>query len=91
MQWLTPLYVLALLASSAVRLWLAERQAAAVARHRDAVPVPFKDSVSAVDHAKAADYTLAKVRLARISTIVDAALVLWLTLGGAIATVDSLS
>jgi STE24 endopeptidase len=89
MQWLTPLYVLALLASSAVRLWLAERQAAAVARHRDAVPVPFKDSVSAADHAKAADYTLAKVRLARISTIVDAALVLWLTLGGGIATVDS--
>ena len=90
MHWLTPLFVLALLASSALRLWLSERQAAAVARHRAAVPVPFAQSVSAAEHAKAADYTTAKVRLGRISTLVDAALVLWLTLGGGIAALDAL-
>jgi len=34
------------------------------------------------EHGKAADYTLAKLRLGRIVTIVDAALTLLLTVGG---------
>lgn len=90
MRWLTPLFLLAVLGSCATRLWLARRQAANVARHRGTVPAPFVASVSAAEHAKAADYTIAKLRFGRITMVVDAALLLWLTLGGGIAALDTL-
>jgi STE24 endopeptidase len=90
MHWLTALFVAVLLAGAAVELWLAQRQAAAVARHRQAVPAPFAASVSAADHARAADYTLAKVRFGRIGTLLDAILTLGLTVGGGIAAIDAL-
>jgi len=35
MRWLTPVFILAVLASLAIELWLSQRQARAVARHRD--------------------------------------------------------
>jgi STE24 endopeptidase len=90
MHWLTPLFVVAVLASSAIGLWLSQRQAATVARYRNQVPAPFADSVSSAEHAKAADYTIARVRFGRIGAVVDAALVLALTVGGGIAAVDAL-
>src|ERR1700752_1743159 len=90
MHWLTPLFVGGVVASSAVGLWLSERQAATVARHRNQVPAPFADSVSRAEHGKAADYTIAKVRFGRIRALVDAALPPALPLGGGIAAVDAL-
>jgi STE24 endopeptidase len=90
MHWLTPIFVLAVLAGTALELWLSSRQASAVARHRDAVPTAFAGSVSAAEHAKAADYTLAKERVARVGALLDAALTLALTVGGGIAAVDAL-
>jgi STE24 endopeptidase len=90
MAWLTPLFVLAVLAGLALELWLSHRQVTAVARHRGVVPEPFAGSVSAEEHAKAADYTIAKVRLGRISLSLDAALVLALTIGGGLAALDVL-
>jgi STE24 endopeptidase len=90
MRWLTPLFVSALLLGAAIELWLSHRQAAAVARHRGEVPGPFAASVSAEEHARAADYTLAKVRLARIGLGLDTALTLALTIGGGLAAIDAL-
>ena len=90
MEWLTPLFVFAVLAGLAVELWLAQRQAAAIARHRGAVPQEFAASISREQHARAADYTTAKLRLGRIGSIVDAALVLALTVGGGLGTIDAL-
>jgi STE24 endopeptidase len=89
MAWLTPLFVLAVLAGAAIELWLGERQRTAVLRHRGAVPEPFAASISAHEHARAADYTIAKLRLGRIGLAVDAALVLALTLGGGLAALDA--
>ena len=90
MEWLTPLFVLAVLAGAAIELWLGERQRSAVAHHRGVVPEPFATSVSAAEHARAADYTIAKLRLGRIGLAVDAALVLGLTVGGGLAALDAL-
>lgn len=90
MEWLTPLFILAVLGGFALELWLAQRQMATVARHRGVVPAPFAASVSAADHARAADYTVAKVRLGRIGSGLDAALVLALTVGGGLAALDAL-
>jgi STE24 endopeptidase len=90
MPWLTPLFVGAVLLGAGLELWLSGRQAAAVSRHRNEVPGPFAGSVTAQDHAKAADYTVAKARLGRITTVVDVALTLALTIGGGIAAIDAL-
>ncbi len=90
MSWLTPLFILAVVAGVAIELWLAQRQTAAVASHRDEVPGPFAGSVSADEHRKAADYTLAKLRFGRAGALVDAALTVALTIGGGIAALDAL-
>src|ERR1700752_4090828 len=90
MHWLTSLFILALLAGLALDLWLSQRQLIAVARHRSEVPAPFAGSVSADEHGKAADYTIAKVRFGRMSAVVDAIVLLLLTVGGGIAIIDRL-
>ncbi len=90
MQWLTPIFIVAVVLGTAIELWLSQRQASAVAGHRGRVPPPFADSISAAEHAKAADYTLAKVRFGRIATLIDAALLLALTVGGGVAALDGL-
>ena len=90
MAWLTPLFISALVIGTLLELWLSGRQVATVTAHRGAVPGPFAGSVSAQEHAKAADYTIAKARLGRLTTLVDAALTLALTVGGGIAAIDAL-
>jgi STE24 endopeptidase len=77
------------MAGAAIELWLSWRQEATVASLRSAVPLPFAASVTAAEHAKAADYTIAKARFGRIGTLVDAALTLALTVGGGIAALDA--
>ncbi|HTD12352.1 MAG TPA: M48 family metallopeptidase [Steroidobacteraceae bacterium] len=90
MSWLTPVFILAVLAGTTIELWLSRRQELTVARLRAEVPQPFATSVTAAEHARAADYTIAKVRLGRIGTVVDAVLTLALTIGGGISLFDTL-
>jgi STE24 endopeptidase len=85
--WLTFLFACALALHLAVRWWLSRRQIAFVLAHRDSVPAPFEGTVPLEDHARAASYTVAKQRLALLDSLVGAALLLWLTLGGGIDTV----
>jgi STE24 endopeptidase len=90
MQWLTPVFVVAVIAETITRLWLSTRQIAAVRAHRDRVPEQFRDQVELADQQKAADYTVARATLGRLDTVVDAILRLAFTLGGGIAVIDSL-
>jgi STE24 endopeptidase len=90
MSWLTPLFILAVLAGTALELWLSWRQGAAVAGHRHEVPAAFAAAVSSSEHGKAADYTLAKLRFGRLGSVVEALLTLALTVGGGIAAIDAL-
>ncbi len=80
-------FVLTLAVSLGVRLWLARRQVAHVAAHRDAVPEAFAARIGIVAHRKAADYTVAKQRLAMLHSVVDALLLLAMTLGGGLAAI----
>lgn len=80
----TLLFLLALASSTGLRLWLAQRQFRHVTAHRQAVPADFAGQVPLEAHQKAADYTCAKVRLAQADTVLDAAVLLGLTLGGGI-------
>ena len=90
MNWLTALFVAAVLISTALELWLSQRQITAVRVHRSRVPEPFADSVSTQEHAKAADYTIARARFGRIAEIMNAMVTLALTVGGGIAAIDAL-
>jgi STE24 endopeptidase len=90
MNWATILFVAAVVAATATELWLAARQVAAVEAHRDRIPQAFAGRLSQEDHRKAADYTVAKVRLGNIGAMINAALTLALTVGGGIAAIDRL-
>jgi STE24 endopeptidase len=74
---------LALLANVLLKFWLNARQVRSVATHRAAVPSAFASTLSLADHQKAADYTLAKIRVSQLDVVIDAACLLaWTLLGG---------
>lgn len=80
---LTLLFAAALIASVAVKYWLAWRQLRHVTAHRAAVPEAFASRVSLDAHRRAADYTVAKGRFGLLVTAASAAVVLgWTLLGG---------
>ena len=79
-SWLFALLVLAWLAA---RLWLATRQIRHVAMHRAQVPAAFAATIPLDKHQRAADYTIAKARLALLAMAFSAAVTLgWTLLGG---------
>jgi len=88
MHWLTWLFLLLLLASTATRGWLNQRQVAAVRRHRAQVPAAFAAQIDLAAHQKAADYTVASARVSRWDSLLDTLLALAFTLGGGINLVD---
>ncbi len=85
----TILFLTALILTTLLRLWLAQRNVRHVVAHRDAVPEAFRETISSEAHQRAADYTVAKVRLAMIEVVVGALLVLALTLGGVLQALHS--
>lgn len=89
MNWLTGLFVAALAAETATRLYLASRQVAAVRAHRDRIPAAFEGHIALQDQQKAADYTVARVRFGRWSTVAEFFIKLGLTVGGGLAAVDA--
>ncbi|MDX3894803.1 M48 family metallopeptidase [Pusillimonas sp.] len=81
-------FIAFLFADLATRAWVASRQMRHVLRHRDRVPAEFADRIGLRSHQRAADYTLAKVRLGMIETLVEAALLVALTLLGGLQWLD---
>jgi STE24 endopeptidase len=74
---------LLLVANLLTKLWLSGRQVRHVAQHRAQVPAAFAHTISLEAHQKAADYTLAKSRVATLDLALDAAMLLgWTLLGG---------
>jgi len=79
----TALFAAALVVSLAVRAWLLARQVRHVALHRDEVPSACRSAVDLAAQQRAADYTLAKVRLAHWQMVAGAAILLgWTLFGG---------
>ncbi len=90
MQWLTELFLVALAAETAIRVWLAARQISAVRAHRDQVPELFRGRIAVADQQRAADYTAARVRLGQFATLFEALIKLLMTIGGGLAAFDAL-
>jgi STE24 endopeptidase len=86
----TWIFLAALAAATATRLWLAARQIRHVRTHRDAVPGMFAGSIPLAAHQKAADYTVAKARLGIVDAALDALILLALTLGGVLQWLSDL-
>lgn len=85
----TLLFLAMLALSVAVEVWLARRQARHVAAHRDEVPAAFSQRVTLAEHRKAADYTVARVRLGLVHLAVGTVVLLAWTLGGGVAALDA--
>ena len=74
-----------------LRLWLAARHIAHIARYRAAVPAEFAAHITLEAHQKAADYSIEKTRLSMVETLAEGAFLLFITLGGALLWIDALS
>lgn len=71
--------VAAVCLSGLVALYLMQRQSIVVRANRDQVPEDFAAEVGIEDHRRAADYTLARTRLASVETVFETLIgVLWL-------------
>jgi STE24 endopeptidase len=77
-----------LVASMTLKFWLAARQVRYVAQHRGTVPAAFASRISLADHQKAADYTIAQVRLGMLEAAWSCALTLCWTLLGALSLLN---
>src|SRR5689334_730826 len=87
--WFTVIFLLALGVSLAMQLWLARRQIKHVASNRAAPPAHFATRITLAAHHKAADYTIARTRLGMLDTVLDAVVLLVLTLGGGLAALEA--
>ena len=80
---LTVILAVGLLAHVLLKFGLNIRQVRHVAQHRAQVPAAFASTLTFQDHQKAADYTLAKIRVSQWDIAIDAACLLgWTLLGG---------
>ena len=80
---LTVAFATMLVLSLLVRLWLMSRQIRHVAQHRSQVPAAFTATIALSSHQKAADYTIAKLRLGLLDAAWSALILVgWTLLGG---------
>jgi STE24 endopeptidase len=79
----TLVFSAALVLGLLVKFYLSTRQIRHVARHRDAVPSAFAETISLAAHQKAADYTITKARFGLLELAFGTAVLLgWTLLGG---------
>ena len=84
------LFVAALIVSVALKLWLSTRQSRHVALNRARVPAEFSARIGIDAHQRAADYTLARLRLGIIDLFVGTVFLVLLTLLGGLQWFEDL-
>ncbi len=87
---LTSSFIVLLVATTLIRLWLGCRHITYIQTHRNQVPAAFSSSIALDAHQKAADYTAAKTKLVIIEAIAQAILLAALTLGGGLQLIDDI-
>jgi len=85
------IFLFFLVTSMLLTLWLNKRQMTHIMLHRDKVPDDFKGKIDLTAHQKAADYTIAKTKMANLHTILGSAILVMLTLGGIINVILDVS
>ncbi len=84
----TLLFIAFLLTDILLRLWLASRQIRHVMRCREEVPDAFATRIGLYSHQRAADYTVAKMRLTMVERVTEAAVLVGFTLMGGLQFLD---
>src|SRR5690625_5380016 len=84
----TILFVAFLIADNLLRLILSMRQIRYVSRHRNQVPQEFAHHINLKSHQRAADYTIRRTKTSIVERLVDAILLLALTLLGGLQAID---
>lgn len=82
MNWITPLFLFALSLNVLIEVWLNIKNQFHISKYRQSVPEEFSEVVTLEAHQKAADYSRAKLQLSRLGLFYDAAILLFMTLGG---------
>src|SRR3954463_4444614 len=83
-QTFSVVFLTALALATGTKLWLAMPHLGHIHRHRDVVPAEFASDISLDTHRHAADYSSAKTRLGMLTTVLECAIILVLTFGGAL-------
>jgi STE24 endopeptidase len=89
MSLLTAIFVLIVVTSAALRLWLGGRNVAQIRHHSDDVPEQLRGKLTLAAHRTAANYTIAKERLGQASAVLTAAIWLAWTVGGGINALEA--
>jgi STE24 endopeptidase len=84
----TLLFLVFLASWAGMSLWLSWRQQRHVMQHRQRVPAEFASRISMEEHARAADYTIARTRFGRLELITALLLLLIWTIGGGLDVID---
>jgi STE24 endopeptidase len=87
---LTSIFITVLISTTLIRIWLSSRHISYVQANRNLVPAAFSESIALDAHQKAADYSVAKSRLIINESLVQAALLLGLTVGGGLQLIDEI-
>lgn len=87
----TQIFLVALGSHVLLQLWLNTRHRRHILEHRNAVPGEFARHIELAAHQKAADYSLAKLRLSNCAMGLDTLLLLVLTLAGGLDWLNGLS
>lgn len=81
-NWITLLFVTTLCLNLLIELWLNVKNQFHISANREKVPDEFNGVVTLDAHQKAADYSRTKLQLARYMLFFDAAVLVFMTLGG---------
>lgn len=84
----TQLFLVMIVISVSLRLWLSYRQISHIKMHRAQVPSSFADKINLEDHQKAADYTITKTQFSRWPMLYDTGLLIMWTLAGGLEWLD---
>ncbi len=90
MHTFTLIFILLLIITTSMQLWLSLRQAKHVAQHRSAVPKEFAETITLEEHQKAADYTRVKGNFGRFGLLLSAVILLLWTFGGGLNWLDTI-
>jgi STE24 endopeptidase len=88
MSLFSQIFLLLLIVGTLLQLWLLQRHLSHVDKHRERVPEAFADKITLEEHRRAADYTRAKGKIARIEILLGSVLLLLWTLGGGLDLLD---
>jgi hypothetical protein len=90
MNWITQLFLTALILNLLIEVWLNIKNQFHIGLHRNQVPPEFSEVVTLEAHQKAADYSRAKLQLGRLGLFYDAAILAFMTLGGGFQEIHNL-